>query len=482
MMINALDGKMDNKKDMLCEFFTMTKKLKNNLLIINMYMEDLPIVTFGKYKGKSVLELISDKNYVEWLKQQPWFTSQKTIYNIVINQQLNEQNVNSKTPEHNKIQNKFLDREYQLKFINYTSNCFTRMRLSNNLLKLPELGEYFDVSKGNVDVDDIEISVEFESNFNWDVVIWCYIRAIGSLPIKECREDDLSPELRAMIEQASCAILFKGLRELISCIRFEQSIKFFCEIKPILGDDYPCVLRKMKKQIKLTYDHERCYAFRWFLIIQNFTSDTTTREQLIQIFKQENIKVIFTDEIQNSLVDFNETNKNVDCQPTRELLQEIIKQLKHDIEILQTKNKQLDCDIITAHEEYKRNYERDLDTINKLKGDNKQLNDDKLTMQKQIKQLNVDKKKLQKELDDLSDEFVNHRVDEQIIENNKDLFAETLKLGDIVESLKKENKQLKKTIKQLRNQLGVSLEPKEEINKMCSRLSSSVFKKTTTPT
>ena len=29
-------------------------------------MEDLPIVQFGKYKGKSILELLADEKYLEW--------------------------------------------------------------------------------------------------------------------------------------------------------------------------------------------------------------------------------------------------------------------------------------------------------------------------------------------------------------------------------------------------------------------------------
>lgn len=38
---------------------------------------ELPIVPFGKYKDKSILELLADKNYIEWLKQQSWFPNQK---------------------------------------------------------------------------------------------------------------------------------------------------------------------------------------------------------------------------------------------------------------------------------------------------------------------------------------------------------------------------------------------------------------------
>ena len=71
-----------------------------------MDIQPLPLVPFGKYKDKSVTELLADKNYVDWLKKQSWFSEKGPIYNIVVNQTINTTN-NSKTPEHNKLQNLF---------------------------------------------------------------------------------------------------------------------------------------------------------------------------------------------------------------------------------------------------------------------------------------------------------------------------------------------------------------------------------------
>ena len=72
--------------------------------------EELPIVTFGKYKGKCISELVSDTKYTEWLKQQSWLEKHKSIYNIIINQNISSNN-NEKTPEHNKLQNLFLNKD-----------------------------------------------------------------------------------------------------------------------------------------------------------------------------------------------------------------------------------------------------------------------------------------------------------------------------------------------------------------------------------
>ena len=73
-----------------------------------------------------------------------------------------------------------------------------------------------------------------------------------------------------------------------------------CELKPTLSDDYPVVLRKLKTQIELTQNDKTNFEKlnkKYILIIGSFTSIDVSKEQLITIFKQSNIKVIFTDEI-----------------------------------------------------------------------------------------------------------------------------------------------------------------------------------------
>ena len=51
-----------------------------------MEKQQLPIVPFGQYKDKSVLELLANEKYVEWLKQQSWFSKHTQIYNIGVHQ------------------------------------------------------------------------------------------------------------------------------------------------------------------------------------------------------------------------------------------------------------------------------------------------------------------------------------------------------------------------------------------------------------
>ena len=86
----------------------------------------------------------------------------------------------------------------------------------------------------------------------------------------------------------------------ISILICRHNYAVFCELKPTLSDDYPVVLRKLKTQIELTQNDKTNFEKlnkRYILIIGSFTSIHVSNEQLITIFKQSNIKIIFTDEI-----------------------------------------------------------------------------------------------------------------------------------------------------------------------------------------
>ena len=134
-------------------------------------MEELPIVSFGRYKDKTIIELLADKTYTEWLKTQSWFSNHKTIYNIVVNQQV--PNNNSKTPEHNILQNYFLDDNKRIKIIKNVN--YYEINTKKKLIKLLN-NENFIKFFGIYNIDDIFIpqyssDVEFEGIYNWDLII-----------------------------------------------------------------------------------------------------------------------------------------------------------------------------------------------------------------------------------------------------------------------------------------------------------------------
>jgi len=140
-----------------------------------------------------------------------------------------------------------------------------------------------------------------------------------------------------------------------------------CELKPLLSDDYPCVLRKLNAQIQLTNDYNTKIAKEsghtkrktiFTLIVGKFTSINVSKEQLITIFKQSNIKVIFTDDLfdttkyaiqynifENKLISENKTQSDNLLETQQKLLyteeknkqlEEKIKRLEEEIQSLKT--------------------------------------------------------------------------------------------------------------------------------------------------
>jgi hypothetical protein len=214
----------------------------------------IPIVPFGnKYKGKPVTDLLKDTQYLEWCKQQEWFKKYPIIYNICVNQTITTNNSDSRTPEHNRLQNMFLDKNTVKKLI-YYYYLFKYNR------KIPEKTMY-------------RFNTVFEASFNWDILI-------ENISMYECISD--------------CNID-------CNCVKIEMKPYLNdvnIEIKPLLGDDYPSVLRKMKTQMHLlapictSHLHLNC-----ILLVKSFVSTNTSKEQLIEIFKQSNIHVFFFNEV-----------------------------------------------------------------------------------------------------------------------------------------------------------------------------------------
>jgi uncharacterized protein (DUF3820 family) len=259
-------------------------------------IETLPLIPFGKYKGKPVTEIISDTEYLKWLSLQPWFKEKHpTIYNITINQTIS--NNDSKTPEHNKIQNMFLEENFCNKVLEhlYKKDIINDFTTLYKLVSDNEDNE--DIMKYSNDyIKSIDVDVEFEASYNWDIILTP--KTFNPIILSFAIDKQISSKLKIIslynCEEKSTECGYKKKLTYRICI----------EIKPFLGDDYPSVLRKMKTQIMLmgtprivrtgyrniTHYPEPCV---FILLIKEFKSETTSEQQLIKIFNQTNIKVIF---------------------------------------------------------------------------------------------------------------------------------------------------------------------------------------------
>lgn len=369
-------------------------------------MEELPIIEFGKYKNKPITEMLKDKNYVDWCKNQKGLLDKyPVIYNIIYNQRFS--NENCPTPEHNKMQNAFLDNKMQLKLIDhiYGNNEIIYNKLKDKLNNLYNDDLYKKLYNDFKFPSDIKykynFDIEFEAKYNWDILLECEcVPDIDKNKIDLCNiqhkkgiecgdfynkifnkklfnenssyslfekkfkrkctkfntffESNLHTKydfdnkliIKTSINNSYCLSSWRSwdsgtFKDFINqtSIRYELSLKLpgvgshllFCELKPELGDDYPCVLRKMKRQIELTkidikkYDYYRYHDICYILIVDHYNSSTTDVNQLKQIFLQVNIKIIFLKELlplknNQNIVDNNES-KNIKLKDQITLIQ-----------------------------------------------------------------------------------------------------------------------------------------------------------------
>jgi hypothetical protein len=274
-------------------------------------MSDLPIVPFGKYKGKPITDLIADKSYVDWCKQQDWFKKFPSVYNIVVHQTI-QSNTNSKTPEHNRIQNMFLKDDFQNSILTFICDLSpgTISKILDSIYSNEDYIKYFGeqtIDTSTFNYTHSKKSIEFEAVNNWDVILTCKAYSPHITSIIKGYDSDFN---KILYITNSCDKLV-SLSKLCTCtqVPFDMSMwvdmALFIEIKPILSDDYPCVLRKMKSQIELTNKIKYTYTDYckyYILLVDKFSSDVTTIEDIKTIFEQSNIKVILLDEIKHSKI------------------------------------------------------------------------------------------------------------------------------------------------------------------------------------
>lgn len=182
------------------------------------------MVSFGKYKGKSVEALLDDRPYLDWLLSQSWFKEKfGNVYNVVIN----NGNEPSETPEHNAMQIKFLSQEYRQKFA-----C----EIFWELMPCTDAPEF---EKDGIDV--------------------CF-----------------SPN---------------PYRMTTICV----------EIKPTVGDDYPAILRQVKR-----YKKNNPLA-TFVLLVREYTGSGASESEFTHFFLSQGVEVVFESEVEG--IDMSEYQK-----------------------------------------------------------------------------------------------------------------------------------------------------------------------------
>lgn len=323
----------------------------------------LPLVPFGKYKGQPITRLINDPATLDYYKKQKIIQNYPFVNNICVNQTITPNNENSKTPEHNKLQNLFLERNFNIEFINNIFEFDKSISLLNKLYDTEDYKKYFGEQKfneNNYGLENSLITSIFETKYNWDVRIFLG-EENGSITINENtiklnstyykEKLDIRHKLFNGINHIDCHYGYGDCEYYFADIR--KSL--YIEIKPLLGDDYPNVLRKMTTQKNITNDRHGEYV----LFIGEYASSYTTKKQLIQIFKQSNIRVMFIcdlfDNSQSKIIaEQVEKVQDIIIQPTsQQELEEENKLLRKKLFQAEEKNKQLEKEILSLKSQQK---------------------------------------------------------------------------------------------------------------------------------
>ena len=176
------------------------------------------VVPFGKYKGQPVEVLRRDAAYVDWCMMQGIHHQYPMAFglNVTVNPLLMLQEP-TETPEHNRYQAMFLDEDFA--------------------------GDVYRGAKG-YDERESHLDISFEAGIP---AYW-----------------------RSRISKAGHQA--GGLADVQLCSRLSHDFPARIEIKPVMGDDYPVVLRQMQSN------------FCNVLYLVSYTGRGATLDQVRQIF------------------------------------------------------------------------------------------------------------------------------------------------------------------------------------------------------
>lgn len=280
-------------------------------------MSDGDLIPFGKHKGRPIESLAEDQQYADWLVQQPWFRERHPkIYNIVINNFCEPSN----TPDHNAIQARFLDDDFRLKFASIAIPrlwwyCQSNGEMAATLIDL--VATKFLELKAKRDEKPCSVSNIWDYNDRKQIT-WELSASIGAVvgkdgkcrlvhisrPIFECKGVDVEFSVAAGMDgviqerfrtdtgavsnwsvvESKPWSKVAGLEDM--SMSFNMSLKI--EIKPSIGDDYPQVLRQMRR------------SGSTFLLTQSYHGEGVDKPTFIKFMDSQGVKVIFEHEIDSA--------------------------------------------------------------------------------------------------------------------------------------------------------------------------------------
>jgi uncharacterized protein (DUF3820 family) len=283
------------------------------------------IVPFGKYKGRLLEEVLADDPaYIEWLTGQDWFRTKFTVLHQVI---INRGAEPEETPEHNAMQVKFLDDEFCLRFLRRLEPRFEQVAFDaldswrkSNLATvqkaIPDVEKMLqnrqerlarEQSKLATDAekvrDDrryaIKLLEEQARDSSAAVARLRSLQEVFNSPLEiqmsferdfEERGIDVKLVVHVQSEPHVDNYLPRGIGHIAGRDQWCEHLhwearRFRIELKPTIGDDYPAVLRQMKR------------TESGVLFVGTYTGRGATEEQFVKTFATAGIRVVFAREL-----------------------------------------------------------------------------------------------------------------------------------------------------------------------------------------
>lgn len=181
------------------------------------------LIPFGKYRGQPIEILENDPEYADWIAQQQWA---KERYPQIVNIIINKFGESEETPDHNAMQAKYLDKIYAAKLVELIGGFKTDVfwaRNANELMDGYRVKLDARLKKTPVDASGLVKSVGFEIEAV-DVLITVGDVGVASISAKS--------EFSSMWETVGWS----------DCKRSKVAV----ELKPVISDDYPAILRQMR--------------------------------------------------------------------------------------------------------------------------------------------------------------------------------------------------------------------------------------------
>lgn len=278
------------------------------------------LLSFGKHKGQPFEVLLQDSGYALWLMSS-MFAKLQTNHPELLAFLVSRYGMPDRTPVHNKLQNKFLDDSFCVQFalagsakvrtavehlsktvINVEALWRDRVEVSTRRLSsLSGMDERkSEIGAAEKALNKVQVALLHEAEHIWVAGVsgsstkgeMCDVARIRALELEVDGAD-----VRFLVEQSyvvgtqlHVSTRSYNAPDTIYLGSYGESETFRIEVKPILGDDYPAVLRTMKAT--------NCTH----LLVAEYCGEGATWQEVVKVFALSKIVAVLLDDVEKTAI------------------------------------------------------------------------------------------------------------------------------------------------------------------------------------